>query len=71
MGACGEVLHVVGSQAWAQVQGERWQVRSDAPLQPGQRVRVKGMHNLVLEVAPDPGSPPDATAPFEGEPRDV
>ncbi|WP_297656613.1 nodulation protein NfeD [Hydrogenophaga sp.] len=71
VGACGEVLHVVGSQAWAQVQGERWQVRSDAPLQPGQRVRVKGMHNLVLEVAPDPGSPPDATAPFEGEPRDV
>ncbi|MGE0349688.1 NfeD family protein [Hydrogenophaga sp.] len=72
VGARGEVLHVVGAQAWAQVQGERWQVRCATPLQPGQRVRVRVMHNLVLEVEPDTADPPGRpTAPSEGEQHDV
>jgi membrane-bound serine protease (ClpP class) len=48
IGALGEVLLVQGDEVWAEVHGERWQVRSDAPLLPGQRVRVVG-----LGAAPD------------------
>lgn len=65
VGARGEVLHVQESQAWAQVRGERWQVRSDAQLQPGQWVRVRGMQDLVLQVEPD------SEPPREGEQHDV
>jgi membrane-bound serine protease (ClpP class) len=43
IGALGEVLLVQGDEVWAEVHGERWQVRSDAPLLPGQRVRVVGL----------------------------
>lgn len=53
VGARGEVVSADGNEAWAQVQGERWQVRSDRPLQPGQRVRVLALHGLVLQVQPD------------------
>jgi membrane-bound serine protease (ClpP class) len=53
IGALGEVLLVQGDQVWAEVRGERWQVRSDAPLLPGQRVRVVGMGGLLLQVQPD------------------
>ncbi|MCA7084343.1 nodulation protein NfeD [Cupriavidus sp. DB3] len=37
---------------WAEVQGERWRVRSAAPLQTGQAVRVTGRQGLVLDVEP-------------------
>lgn len=50
IGARGEVLQVKDGQAWAQIHGERWQVRAEAPLQPGQRVRVVGMTDLALQV---------------------
>lgn len=36
---------------WVQLQGERWQVRSPQPLQPGQVVRVVARQGLLLEVA--------------------
>ncbi|WP_460427073.1 NfeD family protein [Azotobacter armeniacus] len=36
---------------WVQLQGERWQVRSPAPLQPGQAVRVVARQGLLLNVA--------------------
>ena len=36
---------------WVHLQGERWQVRSTTPLQPGQRVQVIARKGLMLEVA--------------------
>jgi len=53
VGALGEVLEVDNKQAWARVHGERWQVRSDARLHTGQRVRVQALQGLVLLVQPD------------------
>lgn len=52
VGAQGEVLEVAHGQAWARVHGERWQVRSDARLHTGQRVRVLALKGLVLDVQP-------------------
>ncbi|WP_342247400.1 NfeD family protein [Pseudomonas sp. OTU5201] len=42
---------------WVQLQGERWQVRSDAPLKSGQRVRVLARNGLLLDVKADERSP--------------
>lgn len=53
IGARGEVTQVADGQAWAQIHGEHWQVRAEAPLQPGQRVRVVGMTDLILQVQPE------------------
>jgi membrane-bound serine protease (ClpP class) len=53
VGALGDVVQVQDDQAWAEVHGERWQVRSESPLLPGQRVRVLGLSDLVLQVRPD------------------
>lgn len=53
VGQLGEVTEVNAGGAgvgWAQVQGEHWQVRAQAPLQRGQRVRVARVDGLVLEV---------------------
>jgi membrane-bound serine protease (ClpP class) len=49
-GASGEVLEVNEGEIWAQVQGERWRVCSQHPLEPGQRIRVLGLRGLTLEV---------------------
>lgn len=49
-GARGEVMQVDGGEAWAQIFGERWKVRSDQPLVPGQRVRVLRLRGLTLDV---------------------
>jgi len=53
VGARGEVTQVADGQAWARIHGEHWQVRATAPLQPGQRVRVVGMTDLILQVQPE------------------
>jgi membrane-bound serine protease (ClpP class) len=37
---------------WVQLQGERWQVLSQAPLNTGQRVRVVARRGVMLEVTP-------------------
>lgn len=42
---------------WVQLQGEQWQVLSQAPLRPGQRVRVVARHGLRLEVTAEPETP--------------
>ncbi|AYF86976.1 nodulation protein NfeD [Pseudomonas sp. JS3066] len=42
---------------WVQLQGERWQVRSDAPLRSGQRVRVLARNGLLLDVTADERPP--------------
>jgi membrane-bound serine protease (ClpP class) len=53
LGSAGTVLTVEGGETWAQVEGERWRVRADATLAPGDRVRVKGMDGLTLLVGKD------------------
>ena len=49
IGARGEVFDAEG---WASVHGERWRVRSAAPLAPGQKVRVTAIDGLTLTVEP-------------------
>jgi membrane-bound serine protease (ClpP class) len=63
VGAAGVVLASESEDAWAQVRGERWRVRSDAPLRPGQRVRVLALHGLTLEVRAEADSVPQGAAP--------
>ncbi len=53
IGATGVVHSVDGEQVWAQLRGENWRVRTDChsgPLAPGQRVRVRAVHGLTLDV---------------------
>lgn len=52
LGSPGTVLTVDSGEIWAQVEGERWRVRTDAPLAPGDRVRVTGIDGLTLLVLP-------------------
>jgi membrane-bound serine protease (ClpP class) len=61
IGALGEVVHVSEDGAWAQVQGERWQVQADQPLRVRQAVRVVGLAGLVLQVQPDGAAPVSET----------
>ena len=53
VGTRGVVSEVDGAEAWAMVQGERWRVSSSEPLQPGQAIRVLGVHGLTLEARID------------------
>ncbi|MCC6210393.1 MAG: nodulation protein NfeD [Burkholderiales bacterium] len=53
LGAAGEALEDLQAEGWARVHGERWRVRSAAPLRAGERLRVTAVHGLVLEVRPD------------------
>ena len=53
LGDTGVVLDTGTAQTFARVQGEMWQVRSSAPLAPGERVRVMGIDGLTLTVEPD------------------
>jgi membrane-bound serine protease (ClpP class) len=50
VGAEGVVLAAGPAGTWAQVHGERWQVRGPGDLAPGERVRVAGIDGLRLEV---------------------
>jgi membrane-bound serine protease (ClpP class) len=43
---------------WVRLQGEAWQVISQAPLQPGQQVRVLARRGLMLDVAAAEDLPP-------------
>jgi len=54
LGTAGTVLTVDDGETWAQIEGERWRVRAEAALAPGDRVRVKGMDGLTLLVGKDP-----------------
>jgi membrane-bound serine protease (ClpP class) len=58
VGAAGVVLAIEADGAWAQVRGERWRVRGESPLRPGQRVRVLALHGLTLEVRAEPETVP-------------
>jgi membrane-bound serine protease (ClpP class) len=50
LGAPGIVFAVDPGATWAEVHGERWRVRSSAPLAIGDRVRVAGVDGLTLDV---------------------
>jgi membrane-bound ClpP family serine protease len=46
VGADGEMADA----GWVTVRGELWRARSDAPLEPGDRVRVRAVEGLTLVV---------------------
>ena len=50
IGLSGTVRHVAAGRIYADVRGERWEVRCDEPLAPGDRVTVTGMEGLTLIV---------------------
>jgi membrane-bound serine protease (ClpP class) len=50
LGTAGTVLVVDGGETWAQVEGERWRVRAEGTLVPGDRVRVMAVEGLTLVV---------------------
>ena len=52
IGAIGEVVADFEGRGAVHVHGERWQARSEVPLQRGQAVAVTAMHGLILDVKP-------------------
>jgi membrane-bound serine protease (ClpP class) len=50
IGAAGEALEDFAREGWARVHGERWKVRSGAPVRRGERLRVTAIDGLILEV---------------------
>jgi membrane-bound serine protease (ClpP class) len=70
LGSTGRIIDDGADGAWARVHGERWRVRSSAPLALGQRVRVVRREGLVLDVEPLADAPPrpDASARPSGHP---
>ncbi|CAM4153753.1 NfeD family protein [Roseateles saccharophilus] len=57
LGLVGEIIETNGPDAWASVQGERWRVRTERALRPGERVRVLLVDGLTLGVAVEEASP--------------
>jgi membrane-bound serine protease (ClpP class) len=51
-GVLGEVTDWHGGRGHVIAHGERWKALSEAPLSPGQPVRVTGVEGLVLRVEP-------------------
>jgi len=58
IGALGVALEDIAAEGWARVHGERWRVRSSAPLRAGERLRVTAIRGLLLEVQ---GEAPETT----------
>ena len=57
IGAVAEVIAVAADDNWALVRGERWKVRSRQPLIAGQRVRVRAIDGLTLDVDAELATP--------------
>jgi membrane-bound serine protease (ClpP class) len=54
VGERGEVIErFSGGAGRVRVHGEIWTARSEAALEPGQRIRVSGVDGLTLEVGPE------------------
>jgi len=53
IGAPAEALEDFPAEGWARVHGERWRVRSSAPVRRGQKLRVTAMQGLILDVVPE------------------
>ncbi len=58
LGARAEALEDFTGEGWAHVQGERWKVRTPGVVRRGQKLRITGMHGLVLDAVADQGDPP-------------
>jgi membrane-bound serine protease (ClpP class) len=53
IGSTGEVIADFHGEGWAHLHGETWRVRSPEPMKTGQRVRVRSIDGLTLDVVPD------------------
>jgi membrane-bound serine protease (ClpP class) len=53
IGSTGEVIEDFRGEGWAHLHGETWRVRSGEPMKTGQRVRVRSIDGLTLDVVPD------------------
>ena len=56
IGASGVALDDISGEGWARVHSENWRVRSKEPIRKGQRLRVKAIEGLVLDVTAEPGN---------------
>lgn len=52
IGALGTAREDFSDRGWVHVHGENWRARAVRPVRQGQRVRVSGMDELLLEVEP-------------------
>lgn len=52
IGAQGTASEDFSDRGWVHVHGENWRARTDRPVRRGQRVRVTGMNELLLEIEP-------------------
>jgi len=52
IGSAGQVIDWTGREGHVLAHGERWMARAGAPLAPGQKVLVRDLEGLVLEVEP-------------------
>jgi membrane-bound serine protease (ClpP class) len=50
IGAPAEALEDFEREGWARVLGEQWKVRTSGAVRRGEKLRVIGMHGLVLDV---------------------
>jgi membrane-bound serine protease (ClpP class) len=57
LGATVHALEPIESEGWVEFQGERWRVRSTAPLRTGESARVLSRDGLILQVEPDDSAP--------------
>jgi membrane-bound serine protease (ClpP class) len=57
LGAEAEALEDFAREGWARVHGERWKVRSEAPVRRGERLRVKAIDGLTLQVVREGDNP--------------
>jgi membrane-bound serine protease (ClpP class) len=53
IGAAAEAIEDFEREGWARVQGETWRVRSSAPVRRGERLKVRSIEGLVLNVEAD------------------
>lgn len=52
MHSTAEVMEGFDHEGWVRVHGETWRARTETPLLPKQKVKVKAIHGLLLEVEP-------------------
>ncbi len=50
IGASAEAIEDFEREGWARVQGETWRVRANAPVRRGERLKVRSIEGLLLNV---------------------
>src|SRR5687767_11043304 len=53
IGAAAEAIEDFEREGWARVQGETWRVRSSAPVRRGERLKIRSIEGLILNVEAD------------------